>query len=127
MAIIPNGRQPPPASSNCWSFQTFSLSFFAGLVAFAFMSIYIADQSIQDAMSSYRIESKANFPLQTDKTAEKSHPLAGLSCETHGGPSAEQAKEMVYWQDIPTDRYDRFECVYIGRSNGVFDLLKSYH
>jgi hypothetical protein len=30
--------------------------------------------------------------------------LAGLSCERYGGPSDEIAKEMVYWEDIPSDR-----------------------
>jgi hypothetical protein len=30
-----------------------------------------------------------------------SSPL--LNCEAHGGPPNEQAQEMVYWQDIPTD------------------------
>ena len=29
--------------------------------------------------------------------------LAGLNCETFGGPSREQAQEMVYWSDIPSD------------------------
>jgi hypothetical protein len=29
--------------------------------------------------------------------------LAGLSCEKYGGPSREQAQEMVYWSDIPSD------------------------
>lgn len=32
-------------------------------------------------------------------------PLAGLSCERFGGPPEEIAKEMVYWEDIPSDRY----------------------
>ena len=30
--------------------------------------------------------------------------LAGLSCEAYGGPSDKEAKEMVYWEDIPSDR-----------------------
>jgi hypothetical protein len=29
--------------------------------------------------------------------------LAGLSCERYGGPSDELAREMVYWEDLPTD------------------------
>ena len=29
--------------------------------------------------------------------------LAGLSCARYGGPSDEQAADMVYWQDIPSD------------------------
>jgi hypothetical protein len=32
------------------------------------------------------------------------HPVAGLHCEEHGGPSsAVVAEEMVYWRDIPQD------------------------
>ncbi len=29
--------------------------------------------------------------------------LAGLKCDAFGGPSEEIAKEMVYWEDIPSD------------------------
>ena len=29
--------------------------------------------------------------------------LAGLSCKKYGGPSEADAKEMVYWRDIPAD------------------------
>jgi hypothetical protein len=32
------------------------------------------------------------------------HPVAGLDCSEHGGPmERENAKEMVYWRDIPSD------------------------
>ncbi len=31
------------------------------------------------------------------------HPVAGLRCEEHGGPSPKDAQEMVYWRDIPED------------------------
>ena len=35
---------------------------------------------------------------------EVSHEIAGLSCAAYGGPSDEIAtKEMVYWEDIPSD------------------------
>jgi GDP-fucose protein O-fucosyltransferase len=33
----------------------------------------------------------------------KLHKVAGLSCKPYGGPSDEDAAEMVYWQDIPVD------------------------
>ena len=36
------------------------------------------------------------------KEAEQ-HKVAGLSCKAYGGPSDEDAAEMVYWQDIPVD------------------------
>ena len=31
------------------------------------------------------------------------HYLAGLSCERFGGPSDEDAAEMIFWEDIPSD------------------------
>ncbi len=31
------------------------------------------------------------------------HYLAGLSCERFGGPSDEDAAEMIFWEDIPYD------------------------
>jgi len=29
--------------------------------------------------------------------------VAGLNCDAFSGPSAEEAQEMVYWEDIPSD------------------------
>eukprot|EP00980_Cylindrotheca_fusiformis_P021991 scaffold8865_cov67-Cylindrotheca_fusiformis.AAC.1 len=45
---------------------------------------------------------------QTDSTdgqqpSQQQHQLANLNCEPWGGPSNELAKEMVYWEDIPSD------------------------
>jgi hypothetical protein len=34
---------------------------------------------------------------------EEPHRVAGLNCETYGGPSEGDAAEMVYWRDIPSD------------------------
>lgn len=34
---------------------------------------------------------------------EHGSSLAGLNCAKWGGPSEEQAQEMVYWKDIPSD------------------------
>jgi hypothetical protein len=31
------------------------------------------------------------------------HKVAGLKCDAYGGPSEEDAAEMVYWQDIEMD------------------------
>jgi hypothetical protein len=31
------------------------------------------------------------------------HKVADLKCEAYGGPSREDAAEMIYWQDIPSD------------------------
>ena len=41
-------------------------------------------------------------PVDKPKEA-KHHKVAGLSCKPYGGPSDEDAAEMVYWQDIPVD------------------------
>lgn len=43
-----------------------------------------------------------------DKTEPKvsvkgAHQLAGLNCDSHGGPRNDLAREMVYWEDIPED------------------------
>jgi hypothetical protein len=35
----------------------------------------------------------------------KKDRLAGLSCKKYGGPSDADAKEMVYWRDIPADSH----------------------
>jgi hypothetical protein len=38
------------------------------------------------------------------RSATPSTKLEGLSCQAYGGPSDEVAKEMVYWEHIPSDR-----------------------
>ena len=39
-----------------------------------------------------------------EKNAEPPlHDLSGLNCADHGGPNNNFAKEMVYWEDIPSD------------------------
>lgn len=52
-------------------------------------------------------ELKLNYATEKelDDAVDDSHPLAGLVCEDHGGPSNEAAAEMVYWQDIPSDSH----------------------
>ena len=50
--------------------------------------------------SSERLKEK----LSSEKPKEAAkHRVAGLSCKAYGGPSDEDAAEMVYWQDIPVD------------------------
>ena len=39
-------------------------------------------------------------------SGQNDNALAGLSCDAYGGPTDDKAQEMVYWQDIPSDRYD---------------------
>ncbi len=38
-----------------------------------------------------------------EKNDKPVHNIANLSCEAYGGPSNEDAEEMVYWEDIPKD------------------------
>jgi hypothetical protein len=35
--------------------------------------------------------------------SEGHHPVAGLNCADHGGPSNEVAEEMIFWSDIKAD------------------------
>ena len=125
MVIMPNGRRLPPQSSSSFhrSFRTFTVGFFAGLVCFAVMIFYISDMSIQHTIISHSSSSSSsnnhNFydamsksapqqwqPLKTASDSDLNDSvLAGLSCDEYGGPSNDLAQEMVYWQDIPSDRY----------------------
>lgn len=52
------------------------------------------------------------------KTEDSVHKVAGLSCKNYGGPSDEDAAEMVFWNDIPQDAvfvspYKRNEAQYL--------------
>jgi len=38
-----------------------------------------------------------------EEPRDEGHKLAGLDCSAYGGPAKEQAAEMVYWSDIPSD------------------------
>ena len=49
---------------------------------------------------------KNNFPNKTMDVVsnqDSSHPIAGLSCSDHGGPSDGLAEEMIFWSDIESD------------------------
>lgn len=37
------------------------------------------------------------------RPSESQSQIAKLSCKKYGGPSDEDAKEMIYWSDIPSD------------------------
>ncbi|GKY92828.1 hypothetical protein MPSEU_000252300 [Mayamaea pseudoterrestris] len=41
--------------------------------------------------------------LQSSSSKSNKNQLAGLSCRKYGGPPDAEAKEMVYWRDIPAD------------------------
>ena len=48
-------------------------------------------------------EEMAENNSDTTNDSKGKHTLAGLHCDKYGGPSQEAAKEMVYWEDIPSD------------------------
>lgn len=53
------------------------------------------------------------------------HKVAGLSCKDYGGPSDEDAAEMVFWKDIPEDAsfvspYKRNETQYLTFEPGTY-------
>jgi hypothetical protein len=53
------------------------------------------------------------------------HRVAGLSCKAYGGPSDEDAAEMVFWSDIPEDAtfvspYKRNETQYLTFEPGTY-------
>jgi GDP-fucose protein O-fucosyltransferase len=66
---------------------------------------------------------------QRIKTEQSSHKLAGLSCLSYGGPSNDIAREMVYWEDIPTDanykspfhKHDRVQYITFEFENAGFN------
>jgi len=48
-------------------------------------------------------EGKEEIQQEEGDQSGAGHKIAGLSCAAYGGPSDEDASEMVYWEDIPTD------------------------
>jgi hypothetical protein len=106
MAIIPNGRRLQQQQSSNWSFRTFSVGFFTGLVCFAVMTFYISDLSIQHTNTMTSTGSNMNFldgmPQTTQQQKQQTTPIVTKK----GSDQNDKAQEMVYWQDIPSDRYD---------------------
>jgi len=61
-------------------------------------------------------EKKEDEPQEAED--QDGHKVAGLSCKNYGGPSDEDAAEMVFWRDIPEDAafvspYTRNETQYL--------------
>ena len=59
------------------------------------------------------------------ETKTKEHRVAGLSCKAYGGPSDEDAAEMIFWNDIPEDAvfvspYKRNETQYLTFEPGTY-------
>ena len=44
-----------------------------------------------------RIDERSNNNLKQQSS------IAGLNCESHGGPSQKDSNELIYWRDIPSD------------------------
>ena len=62
-------------------------------------------EAVYQALTTLDVESK-NEIMQRAKSLpsplrKRHHPIAGLNCKDHGGPS--DTSEMVYWNDIPAD------------------------
>lgn len=64
----------------------------------------VAKKQLQEPAGSEKIS--AGGSIGNDKQPGKAsdgHKVAGLSCKMYGGPSDEDAAEMVFWRDIPED------------------------
>jgi hypothetical protein len=57
------------------------------------------ENDMKEAVSPSRDSSNEN----ENEYESQQHKVAGLSCKAYGGPPDEDAAEMVYWQDIPSD------------------------
>lgn len=65
----------------------------------------ILKEAVYQALTTMDVETK-NEIMQRAKSIpsplrKRHHPIAGLNCKDHGGPS--DPSEMVYWNDIPAD------------------------
>lgn len=84
-----------PRSSTRKKWDT-SKYFFLTVVVFAIVTL-LRDANFDPAIVSLETWSARD---QNDNLVKKDS-LASLSCEAYGGPSAEYAKEMIYWRDFP--------------------------
>ena len=58
-----------------------------------------AEDTTQDTPQDTPVK-KSKHKAINENTADH-HPIAGLNCQDHGGPS--DPSEMIYWNDIPSD------------------------
>lgn len=56
-----------------------------------------------DYLVDNNVANEINTNNMNDENADQSHRIAGLSCEKYGGLSDDLVKELVYWEDIPSD------------------------
>jgi hypothetical protein len=85
-------------------FAGFSFLFHGNLIKTALDQVPFLEATLKENfMKSSKVHS-AIIPRVLDPNIHKNFKsLAGISCDRYGGPSAEAAQEMVYWQDIPGD------------------------
>lgn len=67
---------------------------------------------LQNNLKAEQARSEPPQPHSTDQKVDlrqnkvgdnQGYHLASLNCDSHGGPSNEIAREMIYWEDIPSD------------------------
>jgi hypothetical protein len=92
-------------SKPLWSL---SLYFIVTVLFFSTATLFL---SIRRPPTSYHLSVKSSleaglldFEMGGKKKSTIPTKLEGLSCQAYGGPSDEVAKEMVYWEHIPSDR-----------------------
>jgi hypothetical protein len=98
-------QQLSAAAANS-SFRNFSACFFVSLVLFSLTTLYMSNVSIThiDSVRQQQLQATRDQGKESENKNSITS-LAGLVCDPYGGPSADTAKEMVYWEDIPSDRY----------------------
>jgi hypothetical protein len=85
------------------------------LSAVALIRAYYFSGHLQDSTTTKRthldfhgpmIDIRGSSSSSSSSSSSKHHRLSSrLSCERYGGPSAQHAAEMVYWNDIPSDDF----------------------
>ena len=79
-----------------------------GLLRAVLSSFHESKKKEQHQQASLVANDIATTTTTNTTTTTPFHPIAGLSCEPHGGPLSPNALEMVYWKDIPSDSHVRY-------------------
>ncbi len=69
----------------------------------AVRKILLAVDHAKDLFQPFPSDNRSNFLGEKQPGPSFRSPLVGLNCDVYGGPSEDIAKEMVYWEDIPSD------------------------
>lgn len=91
--------------TSCVLYSTIATIFLIVVTNIARCHEEILKEAVYQALTTLDVESK-NEIMQRAKSLpsplrKRYHPIAGLNCKDHGGPS--DSSEMVYWNDIPAD------------------------